>query len=77
MIIWLLESLTIHLAFDRVSYAIRELCSVTQQARAAFQYATLNIFQAPSRQQSQMLANVQPSGTLIAHNQIQTMRQQK
>lgn len=32
-------------AFERVSHALRELTNRTQRARAAFQYATLNIFQ--------------------------------
>lgn len=72
----------INLVFERVTYAIRELCNITQQARAAFQYATLNIYQASSRQQqqqqmqSQLSATIQPSSTLIALAQLQSMRQQ-
>ncbi|CAF3367807.1 unnamed protein product [Rotaria sp. Silwood1] len=66
--------------FDRVSYTIRELCNITQQARAAFQYATLNIYQASSRQQqvqSQLSSNIPPTPTTIALAQLQSMRQQK
>ncbi|CAF3666483.1 unnamed protein product [Rotaria socialis] len=68
--------------FDRVSYAIRELCNITQQARAAFQYATLNIYQASSRQQqvsSQLSSTIQSSSpsSSIALAQLQAMRQQK
>ncbi|CAF4710754.1 unnamed protein product, partial [Rotaria sp. Silwood2] len=66
--------------FDRVLYAIRELCNITQQARAAFQYATLNIYQASSRQQqfqSQLSSNIPPTSSTIALAQLQSMRQQK
>lgn len=66
--------------FDRVAYAIRELCSLTQQARAAFQYATLNIYQASCRQQQaqpQIALTTQPSSTSISLAQLQAIRQQK
>ncbi|CAF2019457.1 unnamed protein product [Rotaria magnacalcarata] len=68
--------------FDRVSHAIHDLCIITQKARAAFQYATLNIYQASSRQQqvsSQLSSTIQspsPSSS-IAFAQLQAMRQQK
>lgn len=39
-------------AFDRLGTAIRQLGTMTQQARVAFQYATLNVFQSLSRQQN-------------------------
>jgi hypothetical protein len=72
--------LLFHLAFDRVSYSIRQLGNITQQARAAFQYATLNVFQTSSRQQqaqSQTSSNIQQSTTSIALAQLQVMQQQK
>ncbi|CAF0812850.1 unnamed protein product [Adineta steineri] len=61
-------------AFDRVSHSIRKLCNLTQQARAAFQYATLNICQALSRQQQ---LQSQTSSTSIALAQYQAMQQQQ
>jgi cAMP phosphodiesterase len=63
----------IYLAFDRVSYAIRQLCNITQQARAAFQYATLNVFQTSSRQQQ---VQSQRSTPMILA-QLQAIQQQK
>ena len=62
-----------NLAFDRVSLSIRQLCHTTQQARAAFQYATLNVFQISSRQQNQ--SQFSTNSTVIA--QIQAMQQPK
>ncbi|CAF1098564.1 unnamed protein product [Rotaria sordida] len=65
-------------AFDHISYAIRQLSNMTQQARAAFQYATLNVFQMSSRQQqSQGLSNSSLSSNIIAFAQLQAMQQQK
>ncbi|CAF4733647.1 unnamed protein product [Rotaria sp. Silwood1] len=67
-------------AFDHISYAIRQLSNMTQQARAAFQYATLNVFQMSSRQQqqqSQGLSNTSLSSNVIAFAQLQAMQQQK
>jgi len=64
--------------FDRVSYAIRQLGNMTQQARAAFQYATLNVFQMSSRQQqNQTSSNIIQSSNAIALAQLQAMQQQK
>ncbi len=63
----------IYLAFDRVLYGIRNLCNITQQARAAFQYATLNVFQITSRQQQIQ----SQSSTSILLAQSQAMQQQK
>jgi hypothetical protein len=68
------SNLISHLAFDRISCSIRQLCNLTQQARAAFQYATINIFQTLSRQQQ---AQSQTSSTSIALAQLQAMQQQK
>lgn len=53
---------------------------MTQQARAAFQYATLNVFQMSSRQQQQQgqtLSNNTLSSNVIAFAQLQAMQQQK
>ncbi|CAF2406330.1 unnamed protein product [Rotaria sp. Silwood2] len=64
--------------FDHISYAIRQLSNMTQQARAAFQYATLNVFQMSSRQQQgQALSNTSLSSNVIAFAQLQAMQQQK
>jgi hypothetical protein len=49
------------------------LCNLTQQARAAFQYATLNVFQTSSRQQ-QIQSQSSTSNPLA---QFQAMQQQK
>jgi len=67
------------LAFDRVSYAIRQLGNMTQQSRAAFQYATLNVFQMSSRQQQNQpsSSNIIQSSNAIALAQLQAMQQQK
>ncbi len=66
------------LAFDRVSYAIRQLGNMTQQARAAFQYATLNVFQMSSRQQqNQTTLSTSQSSNAMALAQLQAMQQQK
>jgi ABC-type hemin transport system ATPase subunit len=68
------------LAFERVSYAIRQLANMTQQVRAAFQYATLNVFQMSSRQQQQQgqtSSNISQSSNAIALAQLQAMQQQK
>jgi hypothetical protein len=64
-------------AFDRVSYAIRQLSNMTQQARAAFQYATLNVFQMSSRQQNQPSSNLSQSSNALALAQLQAMQQHK
>ncbi|CAF0826622.1 unnamed protein product [Adineta ricciae] len=61
-------------AFDHVSYAIHDLCDWTQKARAAFQYATLNIFQTLSRQQQ---IQSQTSSTPLNIAQFQSLQQQK
>jgi len=51
---------------------------MTQQARAAFQYATLNVFQMSSRQQqNQISSNISQSSNAIALAQLQAMQQQK
>lgn len=53
---------------------------MTQQARAAFQYATLNVFQMASRQQqtqSQTPSSTSLSSNIIAMAQLQAMQQQK
>jgi len=51
---------------------------MTQQARAAFQYATLNVFQMSSRQpQGQTSSNMSQSSNAIALAQLQAMQQQK
>ncbi|CAF4269278.1 unnamed protein product, partial [Rotaria magnacalcarata] len=67
--------------FDRVCYAVRQLSIMTQQVRAAFQYATLNVFQISSRQQQQQQAqpstNTSLSSNIIAFAQLQAMQQQK
>ncbi|CAF4574921.1 unnamed protein product [Rotaria socialis] len=71
--------------FDRVCYAIRQLSNMTQQVRAAFQYATLNVFQISSRQQQQQQqqqqgqpsSNTSLSSNIIAFAQLQAMQQQK
>lgn len=71
------------LAFERISNGIRQLGNITQQARAAFQYATLNVFQMSSRQQQQqqpqnsLLANNSQTPNAIAFAQLQAMQQQK
>lgn len=54
--------IVLFLAFERLSTAIRQLCHITQQVRAAFQYATWNVFQTSSRQplnQSQLSISAQ------------------
>lgn len=63
-----------YLVFDRVSYAIHDLCDWTQKARAAFQYATLNIFQTLSRQQQ---IQSQTSSTPLNLAQLQNLQQQR
>jgi hypothetical protein len=60
-----------------MSYAIRQLGNMTQQVRAAFQYATLNVFQSSSRQQTQTSSNIPQSSNAIALAQFQAMQQQK
>ena len=71
-------SIYILLAFERVSYAIRQLSNMTQQVRAAFQYATLNVFQMSSRQQQgQTSSNISQSSNALALAQLQAMQQQK
>jgi ABC-type hemin transport system ATPase subunit len=53
---------------------------MTQQVRAAFQYATLNVFQMSSRQQQQQgqtSSNISQSSNAIALAQLQAMQQQK
>lgn len=53
---------------------------MTQQARAAFQYATLNVFQMSSRQQqnlSSSTSNLNQSTNPTAFAQLQAMQQQK
>jgi ABC-type hemin transport system ATPase subunit len=73
-------NISVLLAFERVSYAIRQLSNMTQQVRAAFQYATLNVFQMSSRQQQQQgqtSSNISQSANAIALAQLQAMQQQK
>ncbi|CAF1296928.1 unnamed protein product, partial [Adineta ricciae] len=53
------------------------LVSMTQQARAAFQYATLNVFQMSSRQPSQSSSNLSQSSNSIGFAQVQGMQQPK
>ena len=67
------------LAFERVASAVSHLGNMTQQVRVAFQYATLNVFQSLSRQQttSQSSSNIQPSSNLIAPATFQAMQQPK
>jgi hypothetical protein len=50
---------------------------MTQQARAAFQYATLNVFQMSSRQQNQPSSNLSQSSNALALAQLQAMQQHK
>ncbi len=51
---------------------------MTQQARAAFQYATLNVFQMSSRQQqNQTTLSTSQSSNAMALAQLQAMQQQK
>ncbi|CAF1433105.1 unnamed protein product [Adineta steineri] len=64
-------------AFERVYLVIRQLVSMTQQARAAFQYATLNVFQMSSRQTSQTSSNLSQSSNSLALAQLQAMQQPK
>ncbi|CAF1492056.1 unnamed protein product, partial [Didymodactylos carnosus] len=63
--------------FARVSYTIRQLTSVTQQARAAFQYATLNVFQTSRQHQLSSIANPSTAtslpSTTTAQQNISTM----
>ena len=71
------------LAFERISNGIRQLGNITQQARAAFQYATLNVFQMSSRQQqqqqaqNQLLSNNPQTSNAMALAQLQAMQQTK
>lgn len=54
--------------------------NITQQARAAFQYATLNVFQMSSRQQqaqNQLLSNNPQTSNAMALAQLQAMQQVK
>ncbi len=65
-------------ALDRVFNVIRQLGTMTQQARAAFQYATLNVFQMSSRQQqNQISSNSSQSTNAIVLAQLQAMQQQQ
>lgn len=53
---------------------------MTQQVRAAFQYATLNVFQMSSRQQqslSSSTSNLSQSANATVFAQLQAMQQQK
>ena len=59
------------LASDRLSSAIRQLCHVTQQVRAAFEYATSNVFQTSSRQPIQSHSSINSNNLA----QIQAMQQ--
>ena len=53
-----------YLAFERVASAVGHLGNMTQQVRVAFQYATLNVFQSLSRQQtSQSSSNIHSSSS--------------
>ncbi|UJR21537.1 hypothetical protein I4U23_024622 [Adineta vaga] len=63
--------------FERAYLVIRQLVSMTQQARAAFQYATLNVFQMSSRQPSQSSSNLSQSSNSIGLAQLQGMQQSK
>ena len=64
--------------FERAYLVIRQLVSMTQQARAAFQYATLNVFQMSSRQPSQSSSNLsQSSNSIGLAAQVQGMQQAK
>lgn len=65
------------LVFERVYLVTRQLVSMTQQARAAFQYATLNVFQVSSRQASQTSSNVSQSSNSMGVTQLQGMSQAK
>lgn len=60
----------IYLAFDRIAFSIRQLCHVTQQVRAAFQYATWNVFQTSSRQSNQSHSSINSTNPA----QIQAMQ---
>lgn len=53
--------------------------NITQQARAAFQYATLNVFQMSSRQQApnQLLSNNPQTSNAMALAQLQALQQAK
>lgn len=67
-----------HLAFERVASAVGHLGNMTQQVRVAFQYATLNVFQSLSRQQtSQSSSNIQSLSNAIVLAPFQTVQQPK